>query len=135
MGAPLTSVTSVPKSADVIIAVAPDEVQLQALKDFSESSGLDKLVIILNARFEDKYSITDETRQYFQEGGRGDFMYTFAWNTQPLGLREGSEEGVVLWRSYPGNWVLALKPKIGSPEWLLESKSDEGRPSREALSE
>jgi len=124
--------TRVPAAAEVVVAVAPYEAQLEALRTFCDESGMDKLVILLNARVEDAAEKTAATRAFFEHAGEGGFQSAYTFVTQPLGVKASaaapSGDPVVLWRSYPGEWVFARKPAIGPPRKLLVREGEEGRP-------
>ena len=133
--------SKVPPSAEVVIAVAPGEGQLRVLQDFCSESGMDKLVIVLNARLDaaggaEGEPKSDDIVEYFEDCGDGGFQTSFAFVTQPLGVgKAGSSEAadqgdpLVLYRRYPDEWVFARKPAIGPPKYLLTQDADEGRPS------
>mmetsp|Transcript_121332 Transcript_121332/g.223317 ORF Transcript_121332/g.223317 Transcript_121332/m.223317 type:complete len:416 (+) Transcript_121332:95-1342(+) len=139
---------SIPDSVEVVIAIAPDEEQLRVLKAFSEKSGMDKLVIILNARLDaqggaEGLAKPQELVEYFRDGGEGGFTTTFLFSTQPFGVaKAGSPEAktqkddpVVLYRKYPEDWIFAKKPILGAPKILLKREASEGRPSKDELRE
>lgn len=142
-------VTDVPSDEEVVIAVAPGEAHLRLLQEHCEKSGMDKLVILLNARLESEGGAegvkkTEETIEYFEDGGEGGFMTSFIFNTQPLGVKsmkskaakeESGNDPVVLYRRYPQEWLLARKPQIGPPRTLLKRSGDEGRPTLAELKE
>ena len=127
---PPSPLTRVPAASEVVVAVAPGEVQLRLLREHCEASGLDKLVILLNARLEAEGEKTLGTRSYFEDGGDGGFQTSYAFLTQPLGVATTAKapkgDPLVLWRAYPGEWVLARKPAIGAPRRLLTTA--ENRP-------
>lgn len=129
--------TLVPAAAEVVVVVAPYEAQLRAVREFCVEAGLDKLVVLLNARLEDEMEKTSASRRFFAHGGEGGFQTAYTFLTQPLGLNPREAEGkdvikgdpLVLWRSYPGEWVFARKPAIGPPRSLLVRAGSEARPS------
>ena len=101
---------------------------------------MDKLVIILNGRFHDAEQpggISATSRSYFEDDGVGGFKSVFCFLTQPLGVGSKAPAGdpVVLWRAFPGEWVLARKPAIGPPRKLLTRAGDDGRPRLPDLEE
>ena len=122
----------------------PSEAQLRALREFCEASGMDKLVIVLNARLDaaggaEGDAKTAEMVGFFEDGGEGGFETSFAFLTQPLGVNSASEgaasdgDPLVLYRKFPQAWVLARKPAIGPPRTLLERDASEGRPSADDM--
>ncbi len=128
--------TRVPPGAEVVVAVAPGDRQLRALREFCEESGMDRLVVVLNARLDDESSrLAEEEREFFSE--EGDFVTAFSFLTQPLGTSDKSAataggDPVVLWRAYPDEWVFARKPALGPPQVLLQGET---RPSADAMRE
>jgi len=127
--------TRVPPKAEVVFAVSPGEAQLAELRNFCEAAGQDQLVILLNARLYADAEAPPEACAYFTDGGDGGFETSYTFLTQPLGLSTAKAEGdpLVLWRSFPGEWVFARKPKIGPPRELLKRAADEGRPQLDEL--
>ena len=134
--------SKVPASSEVVIAVAPGEAQLRALQAHCEASGMDKLVIVLNARLEAEGGVelrdarSAEMVRYFIDGGEGGFDTSFCFLTQPLGV--GSSEGAagggdptILYRKFPEGWVLARKPTVGPPREILTR--DGPRPTMDEL--
>ena len=125
----------VPEAAEVIVVVAPYEAQMSVLREFCESAGMEKLVILLNARLEDALDTTAPSRRFFAHGGDGGFVTAYTFLTQPLGVKaseatpKSSGDPLVLWRSYPSEWVFARKPAIGAPRRLLERAGTDSRPS------
>ena len=126
----------VPADAEVVFAVAPGQKQMAALQEFCENSGMDRLVILLNARLQSNVAVPAATRDYFV----GEFTQVYAFVTEPLAERAAEVAGggggelppVVLWRAFPGEFVLAKKPAIGAPTELLRSAD---RPSDDEMRE
>ena len=127
---------AVPADAEVVFAVAPGPKQMAALQEFCENSGMDRLVILLNARLQSNVAVPAATRDYFV----GEFTQVYAFVTEPLAERAAEVAGggggelppVVLWRAFPGEFVLAKKPAIGAPTELLRSAD---RPSDDEMRE
>lgn len=124
------ALSRVPKSAEVVLVVAPGPKQLAAVRDFCEDVGLDRLVVLLNARLGTSGTIADEAREYYLD----EFETAFTFVTEPLrdptADVDPDADPAVLWRAYPDDWVLARKPKIGPPKQLLSSPE---RPVRAPL--
>ena len=132
---PAPPLAKVPPSTEVVLVVAPGEAQLGALREFCEASGMEKLVVLLNARLDDDLVVSAPTRGFFEEGGEGGFTTAFAFLTQPLGTAAGAPkelggDPIVLYRPYPEEWVFARKPSIGPPRNLLVA---DARPDAPAL--
>lgn len=111
----------VPSSAEVTFVVNPRSAQLAAVREFCEAHGDDRLVVLLNPRALRNGEAEPALCDYFD-----DFEPTFLFETRA----KQDEEPTVLWRAFPGEYVLARKPKIGPPRELLNSES---RPSAESL--
>ena len=132
---PPPPLTRVPPKAEVVFAVSPGEAQLGALQEFCEASGMDQLVILLNARLYADAEAPPEACAYFEDGGDGGFETAFTFLTQPLGMSTAKPDGdpIVLWRAYPDEWVFARKPAIGPPRSLLTREGEDGRPRLDEL--
>ena len=114
------------------------EAQLAALRDFCESNGDERLVVLLNPRAlggvaaagdESLSEIADrELAGYFCADR---FEPAFVFRTTAA---QGEGETAVLWRAFPDPYVLARKPKIGPPRELLrEGSMPDGRAIAGAL--
>ncbi len=128
----------VPSSAEVTFVVDPRQAQLAALRDFCESNGDERLVVLLNPRAlggvaaagdESLSEIADrELAGYFCADR---FEPAFVFRTTAA---QGEGETAVLWRAFPDPYVLARKPKIGPPRELLrEGSMPDGRAIAGAL--
>ena len=109
--APPRSLTEVPETTEVLFAVRPGPAQLAAIQAFCEDFGMDRLVILMNARVDTLESAW--WRDTFEQ------VYTFI--TDPLGAAQkgggaAADPPAVVWRAYPDEWVVATKPKIGPPK-------------------
>lgn len=129
--APSRGLSAVPPATEVLFAVRPGPAQLDAIREFSEASGMDRLVVLLNAR------IGTLPADYAPFAESFTNAYTFV--TDPTGATAAAQkEGggaadatpAVLWRAYPDEWVVATKPKLGPPKQIASLSS---RPSTETI--
>ena len=60
-----------------------------ALQEFCENSGMDRLVILLNARLQSNVAVPAATRDYFV----GEFTQVYAFVTEPLAERAAEVAG------------------------------------------
>lgn len=104
-----TAIAAIPTDTEVTFVVNPGSLQLAAVREFCEDAGMDKLVILLNARrdaMEAELRFLDET-----------FVQVYCFVPQATAP---NEDPSVLWRCYPHEWVYARKPKLGAPRPLLQ---------------
>lgn len=129
--APPRALSAVPPATEVLFAVRPGPAQLDAIRVFSEASGMDRLVVLLNARVDTLPADYAPFAESFTNA------YTFV--TDPTGAAAAAQkEGggaadatpAVLWRAYPDEWVVATKPKLGPPKQIATLSS---RPSTEII--
>ena len=128
----MMSLTRVPPDTEVLFVVAPSVGQLTVVQNFCESVGMDRLVILLNARSLDdgQQAASVPECSFFDD----EFVHVAAFATNPVQLHEGQasigDEPMMLWRSFPEDWVLARKPSFGPPVVVLTS---EERPTIAAM--
>jgi hypothetical protein len=110
-----------PPNTEVALFVAPGPRELVVIEKICDKVGLGTLVVLLNARL-DKISNfgTDSAEELFRE----DFESVFSLAAAP----QEEAPSCLLYRAYPGDWVLARKPNVGRPKTIL-SQSD--KPTKE----
>jgi hypothetical protein len=126
--------SSVPDSAEVVFVVSPGQPQCDAIQTFCSEHGLDRLVVLLNARCLEEPppgdadeagsqlamatgagAATAEARAYFS----AEFRDVYVFITDPAG--KTTAPAVLFKRSLDQPWSLVSKPKIGPPRQLLQS--------------
>jgi hypothetical protein len=124
----------VPDSAEVVFVVAPGQAQCDAVQKFCREHGLDRLVVLLNARCLEEPPPEDaeeastqlasmtgtgtaaaEVRAYFN----AEFKDVYAFLTDPAGKTQ--DPAVLFKRAVDQPWSLVSKPKMGPPRQLLQS--------------
>ena len=102
-----------PEKTEVAIFVAPGPKELVAIEKICSEVGMGTLVILLNARLDkvDNFG-TPEARELFIE----EFESVFCLSAAP----QQAAPDCLLFREYPGDWVMARKPKVGQPKPLLQ---------------
>jgi hypothetical protein len=101
-----------PPNTEVALFVAPGPRELVVIEKICETVGMGTLVVLLNARL-DKISNfgTEGTEELFRE----DFESVFSLAAAP----QEEAPNCLLYRAYPGDWVLARKPNVGRPKTIL----------------
>lgn len=101
-----------PPNTEVALFVAPGPRELVVIEKICEKVGMGTLVVLLNARL-DKISNfgTEGTEELFRE----DFESVFSLAAAP----QEEAPNCLLYRAYPGDWVLARKPNVGRPKTIL----------------
>ena len=101
-----------PKNTEVVLFVAPGPKELVVIEKICTEVGMGTLVVLLNARLNKISNFgTASAAKLFTE----DFEPVFC-------LCAASQEvapDCLLYRAYPGNWVMARKPKVGQPKPIL----------------
>lgn len=101
-----------PQNTEVAIFVAPGPKELVVIERICNQVGMGTLVVLLNARLSKiQHFGTDAAEKLFTE----DFEPVFC-------LAAASQDvapDCLLFRGYPGEWVMARKPKVGQPKPLL----------------
>lgn len=105
-----------PPTTEVALFVDPGPKELIVIEKVCETVGMGTLVVLLNARL-DKISNfgTEATEELFKEN----FEPVFSLAAAP----QEEAPNCLLYRAYPGDWVLARKPNVGPPKTIL-SQSD-----------
>jgi hypothetical protein len=105
-----------PDGTEVAIFVAPGPKELVVIEKICETVGEGTLVILLNARLSKVSNFgTDSGAKLFTE----DFEPVFCLSAAPQELAPDC----LLYRAYPGQWVMARKPKVGQPKPILTQKA------------
>lgn len=112
---------SLPDGTEVALFVSPGPKELVVVERICNEVGMGTLVVLLNARLGriEKYS-TDGARELFEE----EFEPVFHLGAAP----QDEAPGCLLHRSYPGEWIMARKPKVGPPKTVF---IQENRPTVE----
>lgn len=126
--------SEVPDGAEVVFVVAPGQSQCDAVQKFCTEHGLDRLVVLLNARCleEPPPEDADEaSTQLARATGTGtaapkarayfdaEFKDVYAFLTDPAGKTQ--DPAVLFKRGVDQAWSLVSKPKVGPPRQLLQS--------------
>ena len=110
-----------PPNTEVALFVAPGPKELIAIEKICETVGMGTLVVLLNARLNKISNFgTEATEEFFTR----EFEPIFSLAAAP----QEEAPNCLLYRSYPGNWLLARKPSVGRPKTIL---SQEGKPTEE----
>lgn len=113
-----------PESCELAIFVAPSTPkQFLQIERICSDVGMGTLIILLNARsiLTSSFSYpTESAKTLFQQ----DFESTFHLSAAPQDV----SPGCLIYRAFPKDWVLARKPKVGTPKTIL---SQEQRPTKE----
>jgi hypothetical protein len=114
------------ENTEVALFVAPGPKELATVERICNQVGMGTLVILVNARLgliEDKFP-SSTSKDLFQQ----EFESVFSLTAAP----QEEAPGCLLYRMYPSDWVLARKPKIGSPKPILTQSE---KPSRQDCQE
>lgn len=120
---------NLPKDTEVAMFVSPGPKELIAIERICNEGGMGTCVILLNARLSliEKYA-SDEARKLFTE----DFEPVFSLSAAP----QLESPGCLMHRAYPGQWVLARKPRVGPPKTIaLQEGKFSGDDFKEAYSQ
>mmetsp|Transcript_5173 Transcript_5173/g.15055 ORF Transcript_5173/g.15055 Transcript_5173/m.15055 type:complete len:396 (-) Transcript_5173:206-1393(-) len=105
-----------PPNTEVALFVAPGPKELVVIEKICESVGMGTLVVLLNARLDKVTNFgTAKTEKLFKE----DFEKVFGLAAAP----QKEAPGCLLYRAYPGDWVLARKPSVGRPKTILSQST------------
>ena len=100
-----------PKDTEVALFVAPGPKELIAIERICNEVGMGTCVILLNARLSmiEKF-VSDDAKKMFME----DFetVWSLAAAPQPVA------PSCLMHRAYPGPWILARKPTVGTPKTI-----------------
>ena len=100
-----------PKDTEVALFVAPGPKELIAIERICNEVGMGTCVILLNARLSmiEKFA-SDEARKMFME----DFETVWSLGAAPQQVAPSC----LMHRAYPGPWILARKPTVGTPKTI-----------------
>lgn len=100
-----------PEDTEVALFVAPGPKELVVVERICEAAGMGTLVVLLNARLAliEKFGSQKATELF-----RDEFQTVFCLSAAP----QESAPGCLLYRAYPGEYVLARKPKVGAPKTI-----------------
>lgn len=103
---------ALPKGCEVALFVDPGPKELIAIERISNDAGMGTLIILLNARLGkvEKFS-SEAAEQLFLN----DFIPVFHL---AAAATQDTAPNCLMHRAYPGDWVLARKPKVGQPKVL-----------------
>ena len=105
-----------PKNTEVALFVTPGPKELVVIDKICKEVGMGTLVILLNARLSKVKNFgTDAAAKLFTEEFEPVFCLSAA-------AQEVAPD-CLLFRAYPGDWVMARKPKVGQPKPLLTQKA------------
>ena len=114
---------SLPDNIEVALFVAPGPKELLVVEKTCAKVGMGTLVVLLNARLSS-----------FDNFGSPEAVKLFMQDFEPVfHLGAASPEaapGCLLYRTYPSNWMVARKPKVGQPKVIM-TQAD--RPTEEDL--
>lgn len=110
-----------PPNTEVALFVAPGPKELVVIEKICQAVGMGTLVVLLNARLDKVTSFgTDEAAKLYRQ----DFEPVFSLAAAP----QNEAPSCLMYRAYPGEWVLARKPKVGQPKTILTQAT---KPTRE----
>ena len=101
-----------PTTTEVALFVAPGPKELIVIEKICTSVGMGTLVVLLNARLDKvtKYGTTAAEELFTKE-----FEPVFSLGA----ASQESAPSCLLYRAYPGDWVLARKTNVGRPKTIL----------------
>jgi hypothetical protein len=104
-----------PEGTEVVLFVAPGPKELVVIEKICADVGMGTLVVLLNARMSKITNFgTEEAEKLFTQ----DFEKVFCLSAAP----QNAAPDCLLYRTFPDDWVLARKPKVGQPKPLLTRK-------------
>lgn len=110
---------ALPSNCEVAIFISPEAKELITIEKICDEVGMGTLVILLNARLLTKETTkynTDEAKKLFTK----EFEPVFCLSASP---NQQEAPNCLVYRSYPEEWALARKPKVGQPK-VISTKSD-----------
>ena len=102
-----------PQDCELAIFIAPTVKDLVTIKRICNDVGMGTLVVLLNARLSliDKQSFgSEDNEEFFKE----EFESIFYLSVAP----QEAAPGCLMHRAYPNDWIVARKPKAGSPKTI-----------------
>lgn len=112
-----------PPGTECCIIVAPSPQELAIVKKMSDSLGFDTLMIIVNTPLDKAapYMDKDVAKALLQE-------FETIFNLTPVSAAEiKTLDNMLIYRSYPQQWQIALKGALGPPQVLAKSDSRFGK--------
>mmetsp|Transcript_6013 Transcript_6013/g.14567 ORF Transcript_6013/g.14567 Transcript_6013/m.14567 type:complete len:366 (-) Transcript_6013:38-1135(-) len=101
-----------PPKTEVALFVAPGPKELIVIEKICKTAGMGTLVVLLNARLDKINNFgTDTTEELFKK----EFESVFSLAAAP----QEEAPNCLLYRAYPGDWILARKPNVGRPKTIL----------------
>lgn len=105
-----------PENTIVAIFVAPGPKELVIVERICSDVGMDTLIILVNARLA-------TVSNFGSTAAKKLFMEKFVPVFNLSAAQQEAAPGCLLFRTFPGDWVLARKPKIGAPKTILVQPS------------
>jgi hypothetical protein len=102
-----------PGKTEVALFVAPGPKELITVEKICQEVGMETLVVLLNARLS---AVSNFGSAATAELFLGKFESVFSLTAGP----QDAAPGCLLYRAYPGRWVVARKPAVGQPKAVLE---------------
>lgn len=100
-----------PEDTEVALFVAPGPKELIAIERICREVGMGTCIILLNVRQSNIEKLSpDAARKLFTE----DFETVWSLSAAP----QEKSPGCLMHRAYPGQWLLARKPKVGPPKTI-----------------
>ncbi len=119
-----------PDSCELAIFIAPTVKDLNTVKTICDDVGMGTLVILLNARLGlvDNFG-SEDNQQFFENEFEKVFYLSIA--------SQEAAPGCLMHRAYPNDWIVARKPKVGSPKTIAtfaeKPNDDECREAYESI--
>jgi hypothetical protein len=105
-----------PSNTEVALFVAPGPKELVVIEKICKEVGMGTLVVLLNARLDKIINFgTESAEKLFRE----DFEPIFCLSAAP----QEEAPSCLMYRAFPGEWVLARKPKVGQPKTILSQST------------
>jgi len=113
-----------PDNTEVALFVAPGPKEMILIERICNSVGMGTLVILLNARLSkiSNFGSTAAAKLFLE-----DFEPVFSL----AAADQVAAPNCLMYRAYPGDWILARKPKVGQPKTILTQTE---RPSADECS-
>ena len=109
--AELSGPFKLPEGCELAIFISPTVKDLVTIKNVCEDVGMGTLVVLLNARLSlvDNFG-SDENRDFFEDEFEDVFYLSIA--------SQEAAPGCLMHRAYPNDWIVARKPKVGTPKTI-----------------
>mmetsp|Transcript_9366 Transcript_9366/g.10885 ORF Transcript_9366/g.10885 Transcript_9366/m.10885 type:complete len:369 (-) Transcript_9366:54-1160(-) len=100
-----------PSDCELALFVSPTVKDLMTIKRICSDVGMGTLVVLLNARLSLIENLGgDENKEFFED----EFESIFYLSVAP----QEAAPGCLMHRSYPNDWIVARKPKAGTPKTI-----------------